>query len=397
MNQHKTTLEKNDIVLTVIAEVEVEKKGNYWFTRDRSFNEILREYAQYFCCIHYIGPGDQDITGEKSPCEGVYVSSIAPYDRRWKRRLGFLLRPAPKVVEKVNNFKPELDKIIQFRVPSIFSLKCALELKDQNFYGKTAYVAGEWGTSFPASHPGLLAKPLGRALQAFERHIIKDYIKASAGDVIAKQFKKNGGCFAYRSSSHRELTPRLTKNRGKAFIFVGRLEPRKRVCDLIEAFYRLISNDKNATLTIIGDGPERSLAEKRVREKELEEHVHFVGNITDSSELSRYYKEADVLVLPSVSEGTPKVLPEAMSFGVIPVACRNVGSIDYVIEDGRNGILFEAKDIDQLTKILSDINNCDQSSRDAMVAECYAYAESHTLPAEVEKLWTYVITKIERS
>ena len=126
-------------------------------------------------------------------------------------------------------------------------------------------------------------------------------------------------------------------------VTVGRLNPEKGHKYLIEAFSQI--ENKDWKLMLIGDGVERIILEKQVEELQLTDRVVFRGELRDFSlELS----ESQIFVLPSLSEGFPNALIEAMS---VPLACISsncVAGPSDIIVNGENGILVEPKNIEQL-------------------------------------------------
>lgn len=119
--------------------------------------------------------------------------------------------------------------------------------------------------------------------------------------------------------------------------FVGRLGKNKGVDLLLGALAELKEKTLMGNIHIVGDGPDRQRLEEMARERGLQAHFHgflrreFVFDIL---------RKADILVLPSASEGFPKVLAEAWSFGCIPVVTR-VSAIDQYVIEGTTGFLIE--------------------------------------------------------
>lgn len=105
-------------------------------------------------------------------------------------------------------------------------------------------------------------------------------------------------------------------------LFVGRLEWAKGTDVLIEAF-GLLPRIWNAHLYIAGNGPELPNLKYAVRKFKILEHVHFLGYRKDVATL---YRSADLVVLPSRSEGIPLVALEALACGT-PVLVTRVGSL----------------------------------------------------------------------
>lgn len=114
--------------------------------------------------------------------------------------------------------------------------------------------------------------------------------------------------------------------------FIGRLDPIKRIPDLLEAV-RLLGDDSR--LEIFGEGSERSKLEGIVERDGLQSRVKFHGAI-DRPRTA--LAQIDLLVLPSAAEGFGLVLIEAMAAGV-PVVATNVQGIRDVVQDGQSGLL----------------------------------------------------------
>ena len=119
---------------------------------------------------------------------------------------------------------------------------------------------------------------------------------------------------------------------GKRVGFIGRLDPVKRVPDLVRAVGYL---GGNVSLDIYGEGSQRAEIERTVRQLGLESRVKLHGAISGPEGA---LAEMDVLVLPSEAEGFGLVLIEAMAAGV-PVVGTDVAGIRDVVVDGENGLL----------------------------------------------------------
>lgn len=119
---------------------------------------------------------------------------------------------------------------------------------------------------------------------------------------------------------------------------VGRLTPVKGQVHLLKAMRLLLDQGRKVKLVLVGDGPLRHQLEEMVRKLEMLENVAFLGQRDDTYELMQ---AMDVFVLPSLSEGIPLVVLEAMVAGV-PVLASRVGGIPEVIKDGATGMLVEA-------------------------------------------------------
>lgn len=147
-----------------------------------------------------------------------------------------------------------------------------------------------------------------------------------------------------RRADHRALTAvRLCS--------VGNLYPRKGHTYLIRALGLLRDRGVPATLDVIGEGPERTALARLMHELALEEVVALRGGVPDAATLLADY---DAFVLPSVAEGLPVALLEAMGVG-LPVVATRVGGISEVVTNGLNGMLVAASDVEALAAALQRI------------------------------------------
>lgn len=135
------------------------------------------------------------------------------------------------------------------------------------------------------------------------------------------------------------------KDRTVDIMFVGRLEPIKGAENIIQALPALIDRYPRLQMKFIGTGGQKMELEKFVKKNDLGGHVTFTGWI-NREELPDHLNDAQILLMPSLSEGVPKTILEAMSCGTIPIAS-SVGGIPDIIEDTKNGFLL--KDVDPET------------------------------------------------
>lgn len=118
-------------------------------------------------------------------------------------------------------------------------------------------------------------------------------------------------------------------------ISVGRLSRQKGHCYLLEAMPSVLERFPQTVLLLVGDGLQRAELEQKSCALGIETSVRFLGTRDDVYQL---LAAADVFVLPSVSEGMPMALLEALGMGVAVVAS-NLTGISDVVEDGRHGLL----------------------------------------------------------
>ena len=131
--------------------------------------------------------------------------------------------------------------------------------------------------------------------------------------------------------------------------WIGRMTGIKRVSDVLMSFKRLLDSGVDATLCMVGDGPDRVPAERDAKELGIAKSVLWTGYQRD---VSPYYSMFDTLVLPSANEGTPVVAIEALAGGC-PVVATRVGGVPDVVDDGEDGVLVEVGDVDAIAEALA--------------------------------------------
>lgn len=134
---------------------------------------------------------------------------------------------------------------------------------------------------------------------------------------------------------------------------VGRLSPEKGVDVFLEACSRLDADGYKYRALIAGDGPERESLERMASNLGLGAAVEFVGHLRNTDDL---YRQLDVLVIPSRSEGLPNVLLEALRFG-LPIAATTVGAIPEVLSDPRAGRLCRVDDAAALERVIREVSS----------------------------------------
>ena len=166
----------------------------------------------------------------------------------------------------------------------------------------------------------------------------------------------------YNGIEIREYEEGIKQSRGGAFTVgsIGRLHIQKGYTYLIDAAVKLVRKYPEMKFVVVGEGEKREELENRIRENRLEANFVLAGSRENvNEELSKM----DIFVLPSLWEGLPIVLLEAMAAKKAIVATRVNGTVE-IISDGLDGLLISpenAKDIEEKTEIL--INDCNLRSK----------------------------------
>lgn len=134
----------------------------------------------------------------------------------------------------------------------------------------------------------------------------------------------------------------------KVIIFVGRLHSIKGLSYLIEAMEIIYQKYPKSRLLIVGDGEERTNLENLVKKMNLDKCVIFIGMVPNET-VPEYMVASDVFVLPSLSEGFPLTVVEAMASG-LPIVATKVRGLPEIIKDGENGFLVEPRNSEEIAK-----------------------------------------------
>jgi len=185
-----------------------------------------------------------------------------------------------------------------------------------------------------AKYQGLLKTTLLFAIELLElahRYFFKHNLVLVVGSEMFTDLKNKGYTRVMKIQdpviSLRDINPkpRVAPNLNR-LLFVGRLEKEKGCKELILGFNEAIKLNPSLQLTIIGDGAEKQTISQLIRILKMEGRVELKGHINFGPELFAWYQNSDILIIPSFSEGFPKVIGEARAFG-LPIIATNVGGM----------------------------------------------------------------------
>jgi len=207
-----------------------------------------------------------------------------------------------------------------------------------------------------------------RRLEFLERKLIPmlakisfeqaDKIRGVADYLIEKAKKVVPGkkYFLFPTFTDLDLFLKEQNTRLGAFIvFAGQLEKVKGTNILVKAFANIERDFPDFNLVIIGEGANKESLEFKINDLGLKDRVKFKGKLS-LEQTKDIMKRCYCLVLPSLSEGLPRVLIEAMALGK-PIIASNVGGIPELIKDNENGFLFEKGNSNELAEKLKILLN----------------------------------------
>lgn len=145
------------------------------------------------------------------------------------------------------------------------------------------------------------------------------------------------------------------------FLFVGTLSPGKQPLYAIQLVEELHKKGRKVTLELYGEGVLRKDLEQYIAQNNLEMIVVLKGNQTKETVL-KAYQNSDFLILPSKSEGWPKVVAEAMFWGCVPLVTA-VSCVPFMLGNGKRGVVLRLDEKQDQQKIVDMFNNPDQYHR----------------------------------
>jgi glycosyltransferase involved in cell wall biosynthesis len=200
------------------------------------------------------------------------------------------------------------------------------------------YLSHTWNLRLYNVIDRLVLKVATRVLavsDGLKQHLVDFGLNPSRVQVIvnAVDFPKSDGS-AYTGRDARRSSHGVSRD-DFSVGYVGRLSVEKGLTHLLTACAQLLRDGMPLRVLIVGDGPQRAELEQLSLALGLGDRVVFAGFQEDIAE---WIPCMDVFVLPSLTEGTPISLLEAMAYGV-PVIASAVGGVPQVIQHGETGIL----------------------------------------------------------
>lgn len=259
-----------------------------------------------------------------------------------------------------------------------------------------------------ASYRGLKAPPartLATVIDEYQRWLVRRSnarLVANGDELLRHLGPQKGSALVSASLWAKELesVPRQSNPETFRVLFVGYLRREKGIDYLLDACAQLASRlNRGLELAVVGPfeqdarGLDTELAGK-LQALRQRAHVEFVGPKPFGPELFAQLAQADVLALPSLSEGTPRVLVEARAFGC-PVVATRVGGIPSSVEHDVDGLLVPPRDAGALVAALERVAT-DAALAARLSAQGLARARRHTVEAMVDSMLEQVVLAARR-
>jgi len=335
------------------------KKGAFWYT--------LEELSKHFERIDVICPRNQESRIKNQECLFGKVHFHPSPRRLWYQPLwikkcgGKLVKGFGHEVMTVHDYPPFYNGIGARMLLKRFKLRSVLEIHHIVGWPRAASIS----EFFACALSRIFLPPHARRFDAVRT------VSRSIGEELRRWgIPPEKVRIVPSFYLDRELLRPDTSSIRKQYdlVFCGRLVPNKGLPSLLHALASL----PGVSLLVIGDGPKRAEMERLTQKLGLSERVRFFGWLPDQQAVIRAMQMARVFVLPSSSEGGPRIALEAMALG-LPVIATWVGVLPEVIVDDVNGIVTTGKSEDLAAKIESLLR--DEGKRAAIGREATRIVE----------------------
>ena len=339
-----------------------------WGPTVNEINYLLSTFKKIYHCafLHNEAPPKSALPYTSSRIEFIPLSPTG--GKSLKEKFNVLYN-MPQTLSRVSRTLDKAD-IFQFRAPTGMGLYMIPFLTIFNNKKGWFKYAGNWKQPKP---------PLSYALQRWmlkrqSRQVTingswrrqQDHIITFDNPCLTRQDREDG-LKAVKSKNFKD---------GLKLCFVGSLTKNKGFDILMESL--IIKKNFWKEIHIVGDG---DLKEK---------YNHKFADITfhgfsSKSEVNSIYAKCDFVILPSLSEGFPKVIAEGMNYGCIPVVS-DVSGISQVIKNNENGFLINPINKNELIKVFERIVACTSSELTSMAKTNYGLAANFTYDKYIERL-----------
>ena len=298
----------------------------------------------------------------------------------WKR-FYFLLVVLPLLAGKIARAMKQWE-LIFIRAPGYLELLGAL-LSKLHRKPHFLWVSADWRARILATKESFFRRRIGELLDKLIILAIKGSHTFVVGNALYEHYSRFNPLVHQTATtiiSKKDISSKETVGQMDfpiGILFVGRVEPEKGLEYLVESIQVLDDKGIQAILEIVGDGSFKQELEKKVKQLHFSDRIKFHGYIPWGSNLMEAYKRANIFVLPSLSEGQPKVIFEALANG-IPFISTKVGGIPTIIKDGINGLLIEPKSASAIANAIERLIS-DPTLRIKLIHEGFKTVEGFTV------------------
>ena len=176
-------------------------------------------------------------------------------------------------------------------------------------------------------------------------------------------------------------------------LFCGRIEVKKGIIEAVKAVGKIIKTGYQVQLDLIGpiiDHKFHQAVKVLIEELKIQDHITFHSRIPFGEELLRYFRESDIFILPSYTEGFPHVIWEAAA-SCCPVIATSVGGIPSLYKHRYHGILIPPRDYIALSDSILDLIS-NTTLRAEIVANAFKLVQDYTVENCAKKLANVILS-----
>jgi len=324
--------------------------------------------------------------------ENVRIIQIPPFSELGKKGLPFYItklfiaavnaakEESPDIIDSMDTY---LSGLVAFLVSRLFRKRLVVFLRGFD-------EVRHWFL-LDMARPGQLSMMrliYGNLLRAIDRFLFRNAdLVVAKSDHLSAYAKKNGAKNVFMAPTGVDplifdvAQGRSSSSDSPKILFAGTFIPRKCPDLLIDAFKIVRSRFRNIELEMIGTGPMIDVLNDRIAAENLQADVSILDEM-DQRDLADRMASATVFVLPSVLEGTPCVLMEAIVIGV-PIVSTRISSISKLLQDGAFGTLVEPGSVNSLAEgIIEALQNIEEKR--SLAQDARNYALEHLLMSKIE-------------
>ncbi len=336
-----------------------------WGSTISELNHLAQDFDEIYH-IAFLHPGSPPLSSLPYTSSNIKFIPLKPVGGKdIDEKLKVVLN-IPKIIATTKKVLKQVD-VFQLRAPTgigIFLIPYLTLFSNKKGWYK---YAGNWNQENP---------PLGYALQ---RWMLKNQKRKVT--INGRWPEQSSHCLTFENPClteiEREEGQQITQKKSFespfTFCFVGRLEDAKGVQRIIDAFGNLNSLEKVNTIHFIGDGEKMDYYQKQCEKLKLSAVFH---GFLERPQVFEIYKKSQFILLPSDSEGFPKVIAEAMNYGCIPIVS-DVSSIGQYVNDD-NGFLLNPINEQRLQELLQEAFSKKTDELTKMASYCYLVASKFT-------------------
>lgn len=354
------------------------------------FGRQIEEISQYFKKTVLIVPMEERMNpepGYRVRIENLEIVPLPYFDGSGLGgKLKFLAK-IPQIFWRIWQTYQHID-VVHYRLPGYIGMIGLLIHKIRRQHPGFTWISTDWSDRIVQSRDTWYRRWMANFGEHLLSCLICDTSNFAVGHLAGRYQSRN-------PYTHRTITTVLSEERiVKNFhtetsspvrlLYVGRLAVEKGLPFLLEAVKFCTQMGIDVKLDLIGDGPQFEQLEEIARMLEISDKIHFEGYVPLGDRLWEAYRQSDIFVFPSLSEGQPKVLIEAMAAG-LPIIATRVGGIPSIIEDGWNGILVASHSSQALADAIQKLTSEPETLRQ-IASQASISATSYTIESQTEVL-----------